>query len=169
MTRAGEIGGVLEQSLVRIADQLEKEDALRRQVKSAMVYPAVVTSVALIVMIVLVVYIVPVFAGVLNSFGTTAAARKLPWMTQITVDVSHTFTHYGWIILIVLGVAAYLFHRWKTSTWGRPQWDAFRLKIPFQIGDIVQKISIARWARTLSSLTAAGPPGTPWSRARWAT
>jgi type IV pilus assembly protein PilC len=158
MCRAGEIGGVLEESLVRIADQLEKEDALRRQVKSAMVYPAVVTSVALIVMIVLVVFIVPVFAGVLTSFGTTAAQQSLPWMTQVTVSASHLATHWGWLILILAGVLGYLFHYWKRSERGRPQWDALRLKIPFKIGDIVQKISIARWARTLSSLTAAGVP-----------
>jgi type IV pilus assembly protein PilC len=158
MIRAGEIGGVLEESLVRIADQLEKEDALRRQVKSAMVYPAVVTSVALIVMIVLVVFIVPVFAGVLKSFGTTSAAQSLPWMTQVTVNVSHTVTRYGWAIIILVGVAAFLIQKWKTSIRGRAQWDALRLKIPFKIGDIVQKICIARWARTLSSLTAAGVP-----------
>jgi type IV pilus assembly protein PilC len=158
MIRAGEIGGMLESSLVRIADQLEKEDALRRQVKSAMVYPAVVTSVAFLVMIVLVVYIVPVFASVLTSMGTTSAEQSLPWMTQITVDFSHAVTGYGWAILIGLGIGAYSFRRWKRSDFGRPQWDAFRLKIPFKIGDIVQKISIARWARTLSALTAAGVP-----------
>ncbi len=74
MIRAGEIGGVLEDSLERIANQLEKEDALQRQVRSAMVYPAVVVSVAIDVMIVLVVFIVPVFAGVLKQFATTASA-----------------------------------------------------------------------------------------------
>jgi type IV pilus assembly protein PilC len=158
MIRAGEIGGMLEDSLVRIADQLEKEDALRRQVKSAMVYPAVVTSVALVVMIVLVVFIVPVFASVLTSMGTTASERSLPVMTQITVSVSHAVTGYGWLILIIAIGLGFGFRYWKTSTVGRPQWDALRLKIPFQIGDIVQKISIARWARTLSALTAAGVP-----------
>ena len=80
MIRAGEIGGVLEDSLVRIADQLEKEDNLRRQVRSAMIYPAVVLTVALVVMIVLVVYIVPVFAGVLQQFASTASGAQLPAM-----------------------------------------------------------------------------------------
>jgi type IV pilus assembly protein PilC len=158
MVRAGEIGGVLEESLVRIADQLEKEDALRRQVKSAMVYPAVVTSVAFLVMIVLVVYIVPIFAGVLKQFGTTASAQSLPWMTQFTVDVSHFVTGYIWLIFL-LGIGAFFGGRyWKRTERGRGQWDALRLRIPFKIGDIVQKIAIARWARTLSSLTAAGVP-----------
>jgi type IV pilus assembly protein PilC len=158
MVRAGEIGGVLEDSLVRIADQLEKEDALRRQVRSAMVYPSVVLSVALIVMVVLVVYIVPVFAGVLKQFASTASGQQLPAMTQVTVDFSHAITGYWFIFIGAAGAFAFAFHRWKTSVGGRPQWDALRLRIPFKIGDIVQKISIARWARTFSALTAAGVP-----------
>ncbi len=158
MTRAGEIGGVLEQSLVRIADQLEKEDQLRRQVKAAMVYPAVVTVVALLVMIVLVVFVVPTFAHVLQQYGTSASGKQLPIMTQVTVDISHAVTRYFYLFIIGAVAIGYSFFRWKRSARGRPQWDAFRLKIPFQIGDIVEKISIARWARTLSSLTAAGVP-----------
>ena len=158
MVRAGEIGGVLEDSLVRIADQLEKEDALRRQVRSAMVYPSVVLSVALIVMVVLVVYIVPVFAGVLKQFASTASGQQLPAMTQVTVDFSHAITGYWFVFIGAAGAFAFAFRRWKTSVGGRPQWDALRLRIPFKIGDIVQKISIARWARTFSALTAAGVP-----------
>jgi type IV pilus assembly protein PilC len=158
MVRAGEIGGVLEDSLVRIADQLEKEDNLRRQVRSAMVYPSVVLSVALIVMIVLVVYIVPVFAGVLKQFATNASGQQLPAMTQVTVDVSHAITGYWYAFIAGAAAIVFSFTRWKSSVSGRPQWDALRLKIPFKIGDIVQKIAIARWARTFSALTAAGVP-----------
>ena len=158
MIRAGEIGGVLEDSLVRIADQLEKEESLRRQVKSAMVYPAVVVSVALIVMIVLVVYIVPVFAGVLKQFATTASGAQLPAMTQVTVDVSHAVTGYWYGFIVGAAAITYSFRRWKKSESGRPQWDMLRLKLPFKIGDIVQKIAIARWARTFSALTSAGVP-----------
>ena len=158
MIRAGEIGGVLEDSLLRIAEQLEKEDALRRQVRSAMVYPAVVLSVALGVMIVLVVYIVPVFAGVLQQFATNSADASLPAITQITVNISHAVTGSWYIFIVATAAIVYGFRRWKTSATGRPQWDAIRLRIPFKIGGIVQKISIARWARTFSSLTAAGVP-----------
>jgi type IV pilus assembly protein PilC len=157
MIRAGEIGGVLEDSLVRIADQLEKEDSLRRQVRSAMVYPAVVISVAMIVMVVLVVYIVPVFAGVLKQFASGPGA-SLPTMTQVTVDVSHAMTGYWYAFIGGIIALVYVFRRWKTSETGREQWDMLRLKIPFRIGDIVQKVSIARWARTFSALTAAGVP-----------
>jgi type IV pilus assembly protein PilC len=79
-------------------------------------------------------------------------------MTQITVDVSNAMTSYFYIFILGAGAAGYSFYRWKRSEWGRPQWDAFRLKIPFKIGDIVEKVSIARWARTLSSLISAGVP-----------
>ena len=103
MVRAGEIGGVLEDSLHRVADQLEKEDALRRQVRSAMVYPAVVVTVAIGVMIALVVFIVPVFAGVLKQFATTPGGASLPGMTQITVDFSHALTGYWYIFILAVG------------------------------------------------------------------
>src|ERR1019366_2381547 len=155
MVRAGEIGGVLEDSLMRIASQLEKEDALARQVRSAMVYPSVLVSV---VMLVLVVYIVPVFAGVLKQFATNASSAQLPMMTQVTVDVSHAMTNYWYAFIAGTGAIVYSFRRWKTSKSGRPQWDMVRLKLPFKIGDIVQKIAIARWARTFSALTSAGVP-----------
>jgi type IV pilus assembly protein PilC len=158
MVRAGEIGGVLEDSLLRVADQLEKEDALRRQVRAAMVYPIVVLTVALAVMIVLVVYVVPVFAGVLQQFATTQSGQQLPGMTQITVDISHAVTGYWYVIILGVAAMAFAFRHWKRSETGRPQWDAIRLKFPFKIGGIVQKIAIARWSRTFSALTSAGVP-----------
>jgi len=158
MVRAGEIGGVLEDSLLRIADQLEKEDALNRQVRSAMVYPIVVVIVALIVMIALVVFVVPVFAGVLKQFAHTASGAQLPLITQVTVDVSHDIISYWYAFILVIVATAFLFIKWKKSVRGRMQWDRIRLRIPFKIGDIVQKIAIARWARTLSALTTAGVP-----------
>jgi type IV pilus assembly protein PilC len=123
-----------------------------------MVYPTVVLSVACAVMIVLVVYVVPVFAGVLKQFATTTSGQQLPGMTQITVDVSHAMTGYWYVIILGVVGLAFAFHRWKRSESGRPQWDALRLKLPFKIGDIVQKIAIARWSRTFSALTSAGVP-----------
>ena len=153
MVRAGETGGVLESALLRVADQLEKDDALRRQVKSAMVYPAVVISFAGIVLIALVTFLVPVFVGTFKQFG-----GDLPLITKFTVALSDIFTHFWWL-MIALGVGSWkLFKKWKTSEKGRGQWDAFRLRTPFKIGDIVQKVSIARWSRTLSSLVSAGVP-----------
>jgi type IV pilus assembly protein PilC len=153
MTRAGETGGMLESSLLRIADQLEAEDSLRRQVKSAMMYPAVVLAFAFCVLIGLVAFIVPVFVGVFEQFG-----GDLPAVTKVTVALSGLVTG-RWYLMIAMGVGmVYAFRRWKSSERGRGQWDAFRLRFPFKIGDIVQKISLARWSRTLSALVTAGVP-----------
>jgi type IV pilus assembly protein PilC len=153
MTRAGETGGLLESSLIRIADQLEAEDSLRRQVKSAMVYPTVVMSFALIVLLALVAFIVPVFAGVFKQFG-----GQLPMITRFTVGMSHALTSYWYMFIVAVVGAVIGFRKWKSSEKGRGQWDAFRLRIPFKIGDIVQKVSLARWSRTLSALVTAGVP-----------
>jgi type IV pilus assembly protein PilC len=153
MTRAGETGGLLEESLERVADQLEKDDALRRQIKSAMVYPTVVLSFALIVLIGLVTFIVPVFVGVFKQFG-----GDLPAITKVTVALSNGIKGYWWAYIIGTIVSINLFRRWKRSERGRAQWDRFRLRIPMQIGDIVQKVALARWSRTLSALVGAGVP-----------
>ena len=153
MTRSGEMGGLLEESLMRVADQLEKEDSLRRQVKSAMVYPGVVMGFAMMVLIGLVTFIVPVFVGVFKQFG-----GDLPAITKITVGLSNSVKGYwwGWILLTVAVV--WTFRKWKSSHRGRGQWDAFRLRFPMGIGTIVQKIALARWSRTLSALVSAGVP-----------
>ena len=153
MTRAGETGGMLDQSLIRVADQLEKEDSLRRQVKSAMTYPAVVLSFAGIVLIALVTFLVPVFIGVFKQFG-----GDLPAITKLTVAMSKAITGYWWALIACTVAIVWAFRKWKKSEWGRPQWDRFRLRVPMKIGDIVQKVALARWSRTLSALVSAGVP-----------
>lgn len=153
MTRAGETGGVLESALLRVADQLEKEDSLRRQVKSAMVYPTVVVSFAIVVLIALVTFLVPVFVGVFKQFG-----GDLPAITKVTVAVSEVMTGYWWAVILGTAGVVVAFRKWKRSESGRAQWDAFRLRVPFKIGDIVQKVALARWSRTLSALVSAGVP-----------
>ena len=153
MTRAGETGGVLDAALLRVADQLEKEDALRRQVKSAMAYPLVVMSFSFLVLVALVAFIVPVFVSVFASFG-----GELPAITKFTVLLSDIVTGYWWACIAVMAGVVTTFRRWKRSASGRAQWDAIRLRIPMKIGEIVQKIALARWSRTLSALVAAGVP-----------
>ncbi len=153
MTQAGEMGGVLESSLMRVADQLQKDAALRRQIKAAMVYPTMVIIFAVAVMMALVAFLVPVFVGVFKQFG-----GELPALTKVSVFMSEAVTGYWW--LIIGGTVAVLvaFLRWKSSTWGRKQWDHFRLHVPMKIGTIVQQVAVARWSRTLASLTSAGVP-----------
>ncbi len=153
MTQAGEAGGVLEDALMRVADQLEKDASLRRQIRSAMVYPTLVITFAVGVMMALVAFLVPVFENVFKEYG-----GKLPKITQVSVFLSHAVTGYWWAIFGLAGLSAFSFIKWKSSSWGRPQWDHLRLRIPMKIGAIVQQVAVARWARTLSSLTSAGVP-----------
>jgi len=153
MTRAGETGGMLESSLMRVADQLEADASLRRQVKSAMVYPTVVLSFAFLVLTGLVVFIVPVFIGVFKQFG-----GELPAMTKATVALSKAMTSYWYLMIAAVFGVVTAFRKWKASARGRRQWDRFRLRLPMKVGDIVQKIALARWSRTLSALVTAGVP-----------
>jgi type IV pilus assembly protein PilC len=153
MTQAGEMGGVLEDSLQRVADQLQKDAALRRQVKSAMIYPALVATFAIGVMMALVAFLVPVFEGVFKEFG-----GELPKLTQVSVLMSKVVTHYWWAMFGVTGAVIVAFIKWKKTTRGRKQWDHFRLHVPMKIGTIVQQVAVARWSRTLASLTHAGVP-----------
>ncbi|MCW3013834.1 MAG: Type secretory pathway component PulF [Solirubrobacterales bacterium] len=154
MTEAGETGGVLDQALLRVADQLEKEESLRRQVKAAMAYPAVVIGFSLVVVLALVAFLIPVFIGVFNQFG----GAELPAITKVTVGASNLLTGYWYILIGVTAVVVTAFRKWKVSERGRPQWDRFRLRVPFGIGMIVQKVALARWSRTLSALMSAGVP-----------
>ena len=153
MIQSGETGGMLEGALLRIADQLEKEDSLRRQVRAAMVYPGVVISFALIVLLALVAFIVPVFAKVFKDFG-----GQLPSLTKFTVGVSHVVTGQWYLLIIGTAGAAFAFFKWKKSERGRPQWDTLRLRTPMKIGEVVQKVALARWSRTFSALLHAGVP-----------
>jgi type IV pilus assembly protein PilC len=153
MTQAGEAGGVLEGSLIRVADQLEKDASLKRQIKSAMVYPILVVVVAIGIMLALCAFLIPVFINVFKEFG-----GKLPAITQVSVFASNVVTGYWWAMFLVTGVLVFAFIKWKSTTWGRRQWDHFRLHIPMKIGTIVQEVAVARWSRTLASLTGAGVP-----------
>jgi type IV pilus assembly protein PilC len=153
MVRAGEAGGVLEDCLLRVADQLEKDAALKRQIRAAMIYPALVISFAVIVLLALVAFLIPVFEGVFKSFH-----GKLPALSQFMVNFSHLVTRQWYILIVVVVGATVGFVSFKRSKWGRPHWDAFKLRIPMKIGDVVQKVAIARWSRTFSSLTTAGVP-----------
>jgi type IV pilus assembly protein PilC len=153
MARAGEAGCVLEGSLLRVANQLEKDASLRRQIRSAMIYPILVITFAIAIMMALVAFLVPVFQGVFKQFG-----GELPAITKVSVAMSHAVLGYYWAIFGGAIAIAVAFVKWKSSSWGRPQWDRFRLRVPMKIGAIVQEVAIARWSRTLAALTAAGVP-----------
>jgi type IV pilus assembly protein PilC len=153
MVRAGETGGVLEECLMRVADQLEKDAALRRQVRAAMIYPAIVITFAVTVLLALVAFLIPVFVGVFKQFP-----GKLPTLTQFMVNFSHLVTHQWYLLILFLVGSIGGFIAMKRNQRARDVWDAFKLRIPMKIGEVVQKVAIARWSRTLSALTSAGVP-----------
>jgi type IV pilus assembly protein PilC len=153
MVRAGETGGVLEECLLRTADQLEKDAALKRQVRAAMVYPTLVIGFAMIVLLALVAFLIPVFENVFKQFQ-----GNLPALTKVMVGFSHLLTKQWYVLIVVIVVMVIAFVYLRRSEWARPHWDAFKLRIPLKIGDVVQKVALARWSRTFSSLTAAGVP-----------
>ncbi len=153
MVRSGETGGVLESALIRTADQLEADNSLRRQVRAAMMYPAVIITFAIVVMLALIAFIVPSFAKVFKDFG-----GELPALTKVTISMSKVLTGYWYLLIVGVIAVVVAFLKWKKSSWGRPQWDRFRLSIPLKIGDTVQKVALARWSRTFSALTSSGVP-----------
>ena len=153
MVRAGEAGGVLDECLLRVADQLEKDASLRRQVRAAMVYPSLVIGFAIAVLLALVAFLIPVFENVFKQFP-----GHLPGLSQFMVNCSHLLTRRWYILIVAVAALVGAFLWFKKSEWGRPKWDAFRLRAPLRIGEVVQKVAIARWSRTLSSLVSAGVP-----------
>ncbi len=153
MVRAGETGGVLDSALLRVADQLEKAEALRRQVKSAMTYPTVIITFAMAVVLALVTFLVPVFAGVFKEFG-----GELPLITRLTVAASDFVKGFWYLIFAGTIGAIFGFRKFRKSPKGREIMQRAMLKAPMKIGDIVQKVALARWSRTFSALITAGVP-----------
>jgi type IV pilus assembly protein PilC len=154
MVRAGEIGGMLDKVLLRVADQLENDQDLRRKIRSAMTYPIVVLVLAILAASFMLIFIVPIFARMFEDLGGT-----LPFPTRVTMAISNTLTSFwGVLVYAAMGAAVYAFFRWKKTESGRKVWGRVSLKIPFKIGTVVQKVALARFARTLGTLSAAGVP-----------
>jgi type IV pilus assembly protein PilC len=160
MVRSGEQSGRLEEAMDRIAFQVEKADALRRQVKSALMYPALVFGFAIVVLIAIVIFIIPVFAGIFEELAeeNPEEAGGLPAPTQFCVDVSNALTGYWFIIIPAIVIAIVGFFKWKKTERGHEQWDRFKLRLPAMIGDVIQKVALARWSRTFSGAVSSGVP-----------
>lgn len=160
MVRSGEQSGRLEDALDRIAFQVEKTDALRRQVKSALMYPALVFGFAIVVLVAIVMFVIPVFVGIFKEIAeeNPGESASLPPPTQLCVAASDALTGYWFVILPGLVVGTIAFLRWRRTDRGRAAWDRLVLRIPFKIGDVVQKVALARWSRTFSGAVSAGVP-----------
>ena len=160
MVRSGEQSGRLEAVLDQIADQVEKADALKRQVKSALMYPSFVFAVATFVLLAVVAFIIPVFATIFKELAEEnhEASSALPLPTQISVTASEAITGYWFIIFPAIVLLVIAFFRFKRTDTGKAMWDRFKLRIPFKIGDVIQKVALARWSRTFAGSVAAGVP-----------
>src|SRR5918994_1914139 len=154
MVKAGEIGGILDGVLLRLADQLERDQDLRRKIRSALTYPVVVLILAILAASFMLIFIVPVFANLFQDLGGT-----LPLPTRICMFLSGILTSFwGILVYAAMGLGIYLFFRWKKTANGRKIWGRAVLKIPAKIGDVVHKAVLARFSRTLATLSAAGVP-----------
>src|ERR671935_2008335 len=151
MVEAGEAAGILDQVLDRMAFQIERETKLKRRVKGAMMYPTMVLVFATLVLIGMLLFLVPIFTKIFGQLG-----GQLPTLTQYVVTMSNFIKH-DWWLLIILGVGGTVgFKRWRKTEHGKKNWDKFTLKLPMQVGDVVLKVAMARFSRTLSTLVGAG-------------
>jgi len=160
MVRSGEQSGRLDEAMDRIAFQVEKADSLRRQVKSAMMYPALVFGFAVVVLVAIVAFVIPTFAGIFEDLAeeNPEASSSLPLPTQLCVDVSNALTSYWFVIIPGLVLLFVGFFKWKKTNRGNELWDRFKLRLPAKIGDVIQKVALARWSRTFSGAVSSGVP-----------
>lgn len=149
---AGEEGGILDNILLRLAGYIEKAEALKKKVKSAMVYPATIVGVAVIVVMILMIFVIPVFESMFKSAGQT-----LPLPTLIVITMSKLIKKYVFIVVPALILLFYLFRRYHKTENGRAVIDRLLLKLPV-FGPLLQKISVARFSRTLGTLVSSGVP-----------
>ncbi len=152
MVQAGETGGILDTILKRLSAYMEKIVKLKSSIKSALIYPAVVISVALIAVFLLLWLVIPTFASLFEGLGA-----ELPLLTRIVIDASHFIARFAILIIILIGIIAYALKKWYDTPPGRKFIDQMLLKIPI-IGVLLQKIAIARFTKTLSTLISSGIP-----------
>jgi len=151
MIEAGEASGTLDIVLDRVAVQIEKETQLKRRVKSAMIYPTVVLTFATLVLIGMLMFLVPIFVKIFQSLN-----GQLPTITQIVVNMSNFLRDYWFIIFPVVAAVIFGLLRFKKTPEGRAMWDRLKLRLPMKIGDVVLKVAMARFSRTLATLVSAG-------------
>lgn len=153
LVKAGEAGGVLDVVLRRLADYLEKMESIKRKIKGALVYPVIVIAVSIAVLAIVIIFVVPVFAEMFRDMGTT-----LPTLTQYVVDTSHFARNNILYILVAITMMwVGIIFLYKKSLRFQRLCDAFLLRM-WLIGNLIHKTAIARFCRTLSTLTAGGIP-----------
>jgi len=155
LVHAGEVGGLLDTILTRLAKYIEKAMKLKGQIKSAMIYPAAILGVAVVVIAVLMIWVIPIFAKMFNELS--GGKMGLPGPTQLVIDISNMFTSYWWAMLIGTGAVVFGTKKYYSTPKGRMVIDKLLLKTPV-FGDLIRKASVAKFTRTLGTLLASGVP-----------
>ncbi len=153
MVRAGEAGGALDQTLIRLATQLEKQDSLRRSIKSAMTYPILIAAFAIMVMIGMLLFIIPIFANMYKDLG-----GQLPCLTRIMMGISNMLKGYWFIIFPVIILIVWALVRLKNTETGPQKLGPLQAEAAHEAGPVIQKIAVARFSRTLATLVSSGVP-----------
>lgn len=152
MVAAGEAGGILEIVMDRLAAQFEKDYRMNAKFKSAMIYPAIVLSVAAIVVAIIMMFVMPVFVGLFEQLKI-----ELPFVTRVVIGISNFLGHY-WYLVIAALIGLFLLYKWAGTKESFRLWrDGVYLKVPI-FGDLYNKIIITRFARTFASLSRSGVP-----------
>jgi type IV pilus assembly protein PilC len=151
MIEAGEAAGILDQVLDRMAFQIERETKLKSRVKGAMMYPMMVMIFATLVLTGMLLFLVPFFTKIFATLG-----GKLPTLTLYVVALSNFIKADWWLIILVGIFGTFGFKRWRKTEHGKRNWDTFKLRLPMKVGDVVLKVTMARFSRTFSTLVAAG-------------
>jgi general secretion pathway protein F len=152
MVAAGEASGTLEQVLERLADFMEAQARLRGKVTAALAYPVLMAIIGTLLISLLMVAVVPKVTAIFESLD-----RALPWYTQFLIGVSNIAANYWWLIFLMLAGGFWWFRRWRATAEGRMKWDTFCLRVPI-FGKLLRMLSVARFAKTLATLLAAGVP-----------
>jgi type IV pilus assembly protein PilC len=155
MVHAGEVGGLLDTILTRLAKHIEKAMKLKGQIKSAMVYPSAIIGVAVIVISVLMIWVIPIFAKMFNELS--GGKMGLPGPTQLVIDISNVFQSYWYVMIGIIVAVVFAIKKYYATTQGRMNIDKFLLKVPV-IGDLIRKASVAKFTRTLGTLLSSGVP-----------
>jgi len=150
MVAAGEAGGILDTILLRLATFLEKNDALKRKIKGAMIYPGVIFTVAGLAVVILLIFVIPTFQSMFESAGI-----PLPLPTRIVIGLSAFFQTYWWAVGAAILAAAFLFRQTYATSDGKLFFDRILLNLPI-LGDLQRKAAVARFTRTLGTLVSSG-------------
>ncbi len=152
MIRAGEMGGVLDVVLARLADFLENSEETKSKIVNAMIYPAILILVGAGAIVFLITFVVPKLSGVFEGSGAA-----IPLITRVLLNASHTMSQYWWSFGIGFIVAVFIFWSFLKSNLGRNLWDHLALKLPI-LGDLIRKVEMSRFSRTMSTLLNSGVP-----------